>query len=105
MSERFDRIIPQQYREQYPEQTPAPAKKDASGHAIETPVASTRVSSSDLTSETLREVFLEIRALADAAGHPCMMVNPEVVAQLAEERLLARQRKTAENAARPRRSA
>ena len=34
-----------------------------------------------------------------------MMVNPEVVAQLAEERLLARQRETAENAARPRRSA
>lgn len=67
----------------------------------------------DLRADTLREVYLEVRALVDAAGHPCMMVNPEVVEQLAETRLqarmqersLARQREAAENAARPRRIA
>jgi hypothetical protein len=58
-------------------------------------------------------VYLEVRALADAAGHPCMMVNPDVVAQLAEarlqarvqEQLLARQREAAEKAALTRRIA
>lgn len=67
----------------------------------------------DLRADTLREVYLEVRALVDAAGHPCMMVNPEVVEQLAETRLqarmqersLARRREAAENAARPRRIA
>lgn len=68
---------------------------------------------SDLRADTLREVYLEVRALADAAGHPCMMVNPDVVAQLAEarlearvqEQLLARQREAAEKAALTRRIA
>lgn len=68
---------------------------------------------SDLRADTLREVYLEVRALADAAGHPCMMVNPDVVAQLAEARLqarvqeqvLARQREAAEKAALTRRIA
>jgi len=67
----------------------------------------------DLRADTLREVYLEVRALADAAGHPCMMVNPDVVAQLAEarlqarvqEQLLARQREAAEKAALTRRIA
>ena len=68
---------------------------------------------SDLRADTLREVYLEVRALVDAAGHPCMMVNPEVVEQLAEarlqarmqEHLLVRQREAAENARHPRRIA
>ncbi len=55
--------------------------------------------------DLLREIILEVRALADATGHPCMMSRPEIVAQLAEERLLARQREAAERAARFRRSA
>jgi len=55
--------------------------------------------------DLLREIILEVRALADATGHPCMMSRPEIVAQLAEERLLARQRQAAERAARFRRSA
>jgi hypothetical protein len=55
--------------------------------------------------DLLREIILEVRALADATGHPCMMARPEIVERLAEERLLARQRAAAENAARYRRSA
>jgi hypothetical protein len=76
-------------------------------------VPSDQLHKNDLRADTLREVYLEVRALVDAAGHPCMMVNPEVVAQLAESRLearmqeqvLARQREAAENALRPRRIA
>lgn len=101
MSERLDRITLQQHSEQ----APTRMRRDANGPAMERPVVSAPGSSNDLTSEMLREVLLEIRALADAAGHPCMMVNPEVVERLAEERLLARQRENPENAARPRLSA
>jgi hypothetical protein len=76
-------------------------------------VLSDQLRESDLRADTLREVYLEVRALVDAAGHPCMMVNPEVVEQLAEarlqarmqEHLLVRQREAAENARRPRRIA
>jgi len=55
--------------------------------------------------DLLREIILEVRALADATGHPCMMSRPEIVEQLAGERILARQRQAAERAARFRRSA
>jgi|GEM_PF-6653443 len=41
--------------------------------------------------DAMREILLEIRALIDATGHPCMMVHPEIVERLASERMLARE--------------
>lgn len=45
----------------------------------------------EILPEILPEILLEIRALVDATGHPCMMVNPEIVERLAQERLRARE--------------